>query len=72
MTATEHDPAAARTYLRPDVPYVFGVGIDHARRIDCGADGLPLGVKVLGVSRGVDLADFPQHDALVNAGISAR
>ncbi len=62
----EHDPTsdAAYIHLRPDVAYAFGEDLDTARHIDYGADQRPLGVELLNVSAGVNLADLPEPDEI--------
>ncbi len=63
MFAVEHDPEADALYIRlSDKPYAFGEDLDHARRIDYAADRTPIGVELLYVSHGVDLADLPRAD----------
>ncbi len=47
-----------------DVSYHHGKDLDHARRIDLGADGKPMGIELLNVSHGVDLRDLPERDAV--------
>lgn len=67
MFAVQHDPEADALYIRlSDKPYAFGEDIDHARRIDYAADRTPIGVELLYVSHGVDLADLPQADELAS------
>ncbi len=60
-----HDPEADAIYVRlRDLPYAYGEDIDHERRIDYAADGTPIGVELLDVSRGVNLDDLPEQTAL--------
>jgi uncharacterized protein YuzE len=56
----EYDPEADAVYIRlRDLPYAFGEDLDHARRIDYAADQKPIGIELLNVSHGVNLADLP-------------
>jgi uncharacterized protein YuzE len=56
----EYDREADAVYVRiRNLPYAFGVDLDHARRIDYAPDHQPIGVELLNVSRGVNLADLP-------------
>ena len=59
----EYDPEADALYIRlRNVPYAFGVNLDHARRIDYGEDRLPIGIELLNVRRkGVNLDDVPER-----------
>jgi hypothetical protein len=56
-----------------DLPYGYGVALDSRRRVDFTADGQPIGVELLHVSKGVLLDDLPQREdvawALREAGI---
>ena len=38
--------------------------LDDARTVDFGADGRPIGVEFLAVSRGVDLDGVPESEAI--------
>jgi len=62
----EHDPTSDAIYvrLRPGVAYAFGEDLDTERRIDYGADQRPIGVELLNVSEGVNLADLPDPDEI--------
>lgn len=61
----EHDPTSDAVYIRlREVPYTFGEDLDTARRIDYGADQRPIGVELLNVSAGVNLADLPDPDEI--------
>ena len=62
----EHDPTSDAVYvqLRPGVGYAFGEDLDTSRRIDYGADQRPIGVELLNVSTGVNLADLPDPDEI--------
>ena len=61
MTLTvDHDPEADALYIRPsDKPHAYGEGFGDERRVDYAADGSPIGVELLCVSEGVDLANLP-------------
>jgi uncharacterized protein YuzE len=54
---------AIYVWLR-DLPYAFGVDLDHARHIDDAEDEKPIGIELLNVSRGVNLGDLPERAAL--------
>ena len=58
----KYDSEADAIYIAlRDVPYAFGQDLDHARRIDYGADRQPIGVELLNVSKGVNLDDLPRR-----------
>ncbi|MBI4504777.1 MAG: DUF2283 domain-containing protein [Chloroflexi bacterium] len=59
----DRDADAIYIWLR-EVPYAYGEDLDHARRVDYGHDGRPIGVELLGVSRGVNLDDLPEAAAI--------
>jgi uncharacterized protein YuzE len=54
---------AIYVWLR-ELPYAFGVDLDHARHIDYAEDEKPIGIELLNVSRGVNLGDLPERAAL--------
>ncbi len=62
----EHDQEADAVYvwLREGVRRAFGNRLDDARYIDFGEDNLPIGVELLGVSRGVETEDLPEREAI--------
>ncbi len=61
-----HDPEVDAIYIRLcDVPYAFGHNLDAERRIDYGDDQQPLGIELLGVSHGVNVADLPDQAAVI-------
>lgn len=61
----EYDRDADAIYVSlRDLPYAYGEDLDHRRRIDYGTDGLPIGIELLGVSRGVNVDDLPEQDAV--------
>ncbi len=58
-----HDADADALYIRlRDVPYAFGQMLDLDRNIDFGADEQPIGIELLGVSHGVNVAGLPEAD----------
>ncbi len=62
-----HDPEADALYIRlSDKAYAFGVDLDPERRIDYAADRTPIGIELLAVSHGVELADLPYRDEIVH------
>ncbi len=62
----EHDPRADAiyVYLREGVERAFGQNLDDSRYVDFGADSRPIGVEFLHVSRGVNLDDVPEREAV--------
>jgi uncharacterized protein YuzE len=58
-----------------DQPYAFGEDLDDSRRVDFSTDGTPIGVELLNVDLGVNLADLPERGpiekALADYGIKA-
>lgn len=64
----EHDEQANAlyVYLR-DAPYAYGRSLDDARHIDYSADGSPIGVEFLNVSKGVNVDDVPERAAITRA-----
>jgi len=44
--------------------YSHGEDLDRERRIDYGADGIPIGVELLSVSSGVTLQDLPRREEI--------
>jgi uncharacterized protein YuzE len=61
----EHDPQADAIYITlRDEPYRWGEDFDHRRRVDFGADNKPIGIELLSVSRGVDVTDLPECEAV--------
>ncbi len=57
---------AVYVYLR-DAPYAYGKSLDDARHIDYSADGRPIGVEFLNVSKGVNVDDVPERSAITRA-----
>ena len=62
----EHDRRANAiyVYLREGVEQAFGLNLDDSRYIDYGEDNRPIGVEFLHVSRGVNLDDVPEREAI--------
>jgi uncharacterized protein YuzE len=60
-----HDEKADAVYIRlRDAPYAYGEDLDASRRVDIGTDGLPIGVELLDVSDGINVADLPEQAAI--------
>jgi len=59
----DQDADAMYVTLR-NLPYGYGEDIDHERRVDYAADGKPIGIELLCVSRGVNLDDLPERLAV--------
>lgn len=58
----EYDREADALYIwLRDLPYAFGVDLDHARHVDYAEDRLPVGIELLNVTRGVNLEDLPER-----------
>lgn len=62
----EHDRLADAIYvwLREGVDQAFGLHLDDSRYVDYGEDNQPIGVEFLQVSRGVNLDEVPERDAV--------
>ena len=62
----EHDRLADAIYvwLREGVDQAFGLHLDDSRYVDYGEDNQPIGVEFLHVSRGVNLDEVPERDAV--------
>lgn len=61
----EHDREADATYIwLRDLPYAFGVDLDHSRRIDYADDQRPIGIELLNVSKGVNVDDLPEQSTV--------
>lgn len=62
----ERDEEADAAYVRLSDAgaYAYGEDLDPARRIDYSREGHPIGVELLNVSRGVDVTDLPDADAI--------
>lgn len=65
----EHSPDEDALYVAfddRDVAYTVNISCQdrYERGIDYGADGTPIGVEFLYVSRGVDLTDVPRADEI--------
>jgi len=56
-----YDTEADAIYIYlSDKPYVYGLELDDARRIDYAADDSPIGIELIGASYGVNLDGLPQ------------
>jgi hypothetical protein len=61
----EHDPEADAVCVGlRDEPYAFGRDLDDVRRVDFGPDEQPIGIELLFVSHGVEVAGLPQEEAV--------
>jgi uncharacterized protein YuzE len=60
----DRDADAAYVWLRLGLQYAYGEDLDSSRRIDYGLDGQPIGVELLNVSQGVNLADLPERQEI--------
>ena len=62
----DYDPKADIGYilLRPGVPRAFGQNLDDSRYIDFGDDNQPIGIELLGVSKGVETTGLPMRHAV--------
>ena len=61
----EYDREADALYIwLRELPYAFGVDLDHARHLDHAEDRRPIGIELLNVSKGVDLDDLPERASL--------
>jgi uncharacterized protein YuzE len=60
-----HDHEADDVYITlRDAPYAYGDDLDCSRRVDFSADGQPVGIELLDVSRGVNVTDLPDQVAV--------
>ena len=60
ILAFKLDPEADALYIRlADKPYAYGKDLDNERRVDYADDSTPIGIELLDVSQGVELADLP-------------
>jgi uncharacterized protein YuzE len=64
--STEYDQAHDTLYiaLREGIPWAYGHALDDSRYVDFGADGEPIGIELLGISRGVKTAGLPQAEVV--------
>jgi uncharacterized protein YuzE len=61
----EYDKEADAIYMHlSDKPYAYGKDLDDSRRIDYAADHTPIRIELLGVSKGVEIEDFPRQSAI--------
>lgn len=56
---TYDEEADAAYILLSDAPFAYGQDLDCSRRIDFSSDRKPIGIELLNVSQGVQLADLP-------------
>jgi uncharacterized protein YuzE len=56
----DHDTLYIR--LREGVPWAYGRPLDDSRYVDFGADDQPIGIELLGVSKGVKTDGLPQAE----------
>jgi hypothetical protein len=59
----EHDVSVHAIYITlRDAPYSRGFDLDTDRHIDFGPDNQPIGIELLNVHLGVDVAGLPESD----------
>jgi len=64
----EYDKKADAIYIYlSDVPYAHGENLDHERRIDFDDDGVPVGIELHCVSKGVITDDLPNKAEIERA-----
>jgi hypothetical protein len=74
----DHDPEVDALYitLRSDLPFKTCVIMDDARVIDFAPGPVPIGIELLGVSRGIDVRGLPEEQAVAallrQAGFTIR
>jgi uncharacterized protein YuzE len=60
-----HDQQADAIYIYlSSKPYAYGKDLDDERRIDYASDNSPIGVELLCVSKGVNVAGLPRVDEI--------
>lgn len=65
MERTTYDREADAIYIKlADGHYAYGQDLDDSRRVDFDANGAPIGIELLNVSDGVDVADLPARPAV--------
>ena len=66
MLRISTDPEADAIYIQlRALPVSYTKELDDNRYIDYAEDGTPVGIDLLGVSEGVDLADLPETATFV-------
>jgi hypothetical protein len=61
----DYDAEADVAYVRlPDLPTVSTRELDPLRRLDCSADGEPVGIRLADVRNGVDVQGLPDQRAV--------
>ena len=61
----KYDKEADAVYIYlSNKPYAYGKDLDGERRVDYSADGEPIGIELLYVSKGVNPDDLPQQEAV--------
>jgi hypothetical protein len=61
----EHDTTVHAVYIRlRDMPIVRGYDLDTGRHVDFGAGNQPIGIELLNVHLGVDVARLPEQEAV--------
>jgi uncharacterized protein YuzE len=73
----DYDPETDVAYVRlRDLPTVSARELDTFRRLDCGEDGVPVGIRLADVRNGVETQDLPDQRAvsrlLAQRGIRRR
>jgi uncharacterized protein YuzE len=62
----EYDREADAIYVHlNDKPYAYGKDLDDGRRIDYASDHTPIGIELIGVSKGVEIDDFPIQNEVI-------
>ncbi len=61
----DREADALYVYLS-DKPYAYGRDLDNERRIDYAADGTPIGIELLSVSKGVNPDDLPEQSEVID------
>lgn len=60
----DEEADAAYIWIREGVARAFGVALDDSRYVDYADDRAPVGIELLNVRRGVDVADLPERAAV--------
>jgi len=61
----DREADALYVYLS-DKPYAYGRDLDNERHIDYAADGTPIGIELLSVSKGVNPDDLPEQSEVID------
>ena len=61
----EYDTEVHAVYITlREAAYIRGYDLDSDRHVDFGADGTPIGIELLDVHLGVDVAGLPDADSV--------